>query len=103
LKAAGRSRAAEEASAEAADPLADPWSRRDGWRLHGGARRHFDIQHAGALHAVALARPHATAADGALELQIGDARWPLRARALGDARDGRRDGGKEAHQRLHGR
>jgi 3-methylcrotonyl-CoA carboxylase alpha subunit len=82
---------AEEAQAEAADATADPWSRRDGWRLHGGARRHFDIQHAGAVHAVALARPHGTAADAALELQIGDARWPLRARVLGDRRDGRHD------------
>lgn len=80
-----------EARTEAADPAADPWSRRDGWRLHGGARRHFDIQHAGALHAVALARPHSTASDSALELQIGDARWPLRARALGDPREGRHD------------
>ena len=70
-------------AAEATEAGADPWSRRDGWRLHGGARRHFDIQHAGALHAVALARPHSAAVDGRLELQIGDARWPLQARALG--------------------
>jgi len=77
---------ADEAQVQAADASADPWSRRDGWRLHGGARRHFDIQHAGALHAVALARPHSAAADTALELQVGDARWPLRARALGDGR-----------------
>ena len=55
----------------------DPWSRRDGWRLHGGARRHFDIQHAGALHAVALARPHSAAADSRLELQIADQCRPL--------------------------
>ena len=82
---------ADEAAAQAADVSADPWSRRDGWRLHGGARRHFDIQHGGALHAVALARPHSTAPDTALELQIGDARWPLRARALGDPREGRHD------------
>nr|MDH4391470.1 ATP-grasp domain-containing protein [Aquabacterium sp.] len=64
----------------------DPWSRRDGWRLHGGARRHFDIQHAGALHAVALARPHGTATDARLLLQIGDQRWPLQATALGGGR-----------------
>ena len=60
----------------------EPWSRRDGWRLHGGARRHFDIEHAGALHAVALARPHATAADTRPLLQIGDRQWPITARAL---------------------
>ncbi len=73
-------------AAEATEAGADPWSRRDGWRLHGGARRHFDIQHAGVLHAVALARPHSAAVDGRLELQIGDARWPLQARALGGGR-----------------
>ena len=61
---------------------ADPWSRRDGWRLHGGARRHFDIEHAGAVHAVALARPHSTATDARSELQIGDQRWPITARAV---------------------
>ncbi len=77
---------ADEAAAEAADAAHDPWSRRDGWRLHGGARRHFDIQHAGALHAVGLARPHSAAADSRLELQIGDQRWPLSASALGAGR-----------------
>ncbi len=64
---------------EAALEGADPWSRRDGWRLHGGARRHFDIAHAGAAHAVALARSH----DGAFMLQIGAQRWPYQARSLG--------------------
>ncbi len=64
----------------------DPWSRRDGWRLHGAARRHFDIEHAGVVHAVALARPHATSTDGRSELQIGDRRWPISAQALGAGR-----------------
>ncbi|NDG38928.1 MAG: 3-methylcrotonyl-CoA carboxylase [Betaproteobacteria bacterium] len=63
---------------------ADPWSRRDGWRLHGGARRHFDIEHAGAVHAFALARPHSSAADARLELQIGSERWPLLLRPRAD-------------------
>ena len=61
----------------------DPWSRRDGWRIAGGARRHFDIEHAGVVHAVTLARPHSSATDGRHELQIGDQRWLLAARALG--------------------
>jgi 3-methylcrotonyl-CoA carboxylase alpha subunit len=73
-------------AAEAAGGASDPWSQRDGWRLHGGARRHFDIQHAGAQHAVALARPHRAAQDTRLELQIGDQRWPLQATALGGNR-----------------
>ena len=65
---------------------ADPWSQRDGYRLHGGARRHFDIEHAGVTQEVALARPHGTAADGRCELQIGDQRWPISATALGSDR-----------------
>jgi len=60
----------------------DPWSRRDGWRLHGGARRHFDIEHAGVVQAVALARPHSTAADGRSELLIGAQRWAISTQAL---------------------
>ena len=59
----------------------DPWSRRDGWRLHGGARRHFDIEHAGQRHEVTLARLH----DGAMRLEIGEYAWAFSARALGDA------------------
>jgi len=66
---------------EAAQEGADPWSHRNGWRLHGGARRHFDIEHAGTHHAVALARLH----DGACVLEIGDQRWAFAARPIGDA------------------
>ena len=45
----------------------DPWSRRDGWRLFGGATRRFDLDVAGVRHAVALHRAH----DGALTLATG--------------------------------
>jgi len=65
---------------------ADPWSRRDGWRLHGAARRHFDIEHAGAVHAVSLQRAHAAALDGRSLLQVGEQSWPLKARPLGQER-----------------
>ena len=68
---------------EAALAGADPWSRLDGWRLHGGARRHFDIEHAGVVHAVALARPHRPSAQSRNELQIGAQRWAISSRALG--------------------
>ena len=61
---------------------ADPWSRRDGWRLHGGARRHIELEHAGQLHTVLLARPHSTAADARSVLHIGDQQWPIRAAAV---------------------
>ena len=69
-----------------APAAADPWSRRDGWRLSGGARRHFDIDHAGAVHALTLARPHSAAADGRLALHIGDRAWPFTSQALGEGR-----------------
>ena len=71
---------------EAALETADPWSRRDGWRLQGGARRHFDLEHAGALHPVALVRPHSTASDGRLLLQTGAGAWHLSSRRLSDGR-----------------
>ena len=66
---------AEEAAAEGADP----WSRRDGWRLHGGARRHFDIEHAGVRHAVMLERAH----DGACALHVATQPLAYSAHALG--------------------
>ena len=63
---------------------ADPWSRRDGWRVAGGARRHFDLEHAGLPQAVALLRPHSTAVDGRLLLQTSAGEWPLGASPQGD-------------------
>ncbi|MDP3084416.1 MAG: biotin/lipoyl-containing protein, partial [Rubrivivax sp.] len=69
-------------AAEAALAGADPWSRRDGWRLHGGARRRFDIDVQGAAHALVMERLH----DGAVVLQVGAQRWPFSARALGGGR-----------------
>jgi 3-methylcrotonyl-CoA carboxylase alpha subunit len=58
---------------------ADPWSRRDGWRLHGGARRRFDLELAGQKLVVWLERQH----DGATVLQLGEQRWSFSSRALG--------------------
>ena len=71
---------------EAALQGADPWSRRDGWRLAGGARRHFDLAHAGAMQAVSLLRPHSTAEDGRLLLQTAAGEFPLTVRPLGGER-----------------
>ena len=70
---------ARELALEAAQQDADPWSRRDGWRLHGAATRRFDLDVGGTRHAVSLQRLH----DGALTLVLGDSRWPLSVRALG--------------------
>jgi 3-methylcrotonyl-CoA carboxylase alpha subunit len=67
---------------EAAQEGADPWSRRDGWRLHGGARRRFDLDTDGTHHAVTLERRH----DGGTVMALGDARFALEARSLGDDR-----------------
>jgi len=51
----------------------DPWSRRDGWRMHRGATRRFDLEIRGAHHAVGLERAH----DGTLTLIVGGAGLPL--------------------------
>jgi 3-methylcrotonyl-CoA carboxylase alpha subunit len=56
----------------------DPWGRRDGWRMFGGATRRFDLDVGGAHHAVDLYRAH----DGALTLAVNQQRWPFSARAL---------------------
>jgi 3-methylcrotonyl-CoA carboxylase alpha subunit len=66
-------------AAEQALQDADPWSRRDGWRLHGGAQRRLDLMLDGQPLAARLLRLH----DGSVMLQIGEQRWPLSARALG--------------------
>jgi 3-methylcrotonyl-CoA carboxylase alpha subunit len=73
---------AQKVAAEQALESADPWSRRDGWRIHGGARRRFDLQLGTEQHLATLERLH----DGALRLAIGGQAWPLSTRALGDDR-----------------
>ena len=72
-------------ASEASLETPDPWSRRDGWRLHGGATRHFDLDTGSERVVARLHRAH----DGALELAVssgaGDApqRWPIVVHALG--------------------
>jgi len=68
--------------AEARLEGADPWSRRDGWRLHGGARRRFDLEIAGAQHALTLTRLH----DGATVFEIGGQPVAFASRPLGAGR-----------------
>ncbi|MEO8152966.1 MAG: acetyl/propionyl/methylcrotonyl-CoA carboxylase subunit alpha [Rhizobacter sp.] len=60
----------------------DPWSRRDGWRLFGGARRQFDLDVQGKHHVVALERAHG----GAMTLVLGETRWPFASNSRGDGR-----------------
>ncbi len=67
---------------ERALETADPFSRRDGWRLHGGARRRFDLE-IGSRQVVAhLTRLH----DGATVLELDGQRLAFAATALGEGR-----------------
>ena len=65
-------------AAERALETADPWSRRDGWRLHGSATRRFDIEAQGVHHMFRLER-----SAGAQTLVLGTQRWPLATTARG--------------------
>ena len=59
-------------AAERALETTDPWSRRDGWRLHGSATRRFDIESNGTHHPFALER-----SAGTQTLVNASQRWPL--------------------------
>jgi 3-methylcrotonyl-CoA carboxylase alpha subunit len=67
---------------EAAAAGPDPWSRTDGWRLHGRSRRLLEFEHGGTVHAVALERTH----DGMPVMTLAGERAALGLRALGDSR-----------------
>ena len=67
---------------EAAQEDADPWSRRDGWRLTGGASRRFELDAGGQHHALTLQRLH----DGGAVMTLGDQRLALATHALGGDR-----------------
>ena len=58
---------------------ADPWSRRDGWRLHGSALRRFDIEAGGTHHVFTLERRRS----GAQVLVQGNERRAFAAVARG--------------------
>jgi 3-methylcrotonyl-CoA carboxylase alpha subunit len=64
---------------ERAEEDADPWSRRDAWRLHGAAVRRFDLDVSGTHHVVTLERTHG----GAQVLVAAGRRWPFESRARG--------------------
>ena len=67
---------------EAALEDADPWSRRDGWRLHGGAARLLHLEHQGQPLLLRLERRH----DGSMRIGIGGQHWPFATRARGESR-----------------
>ena len=65
---------------------ADPWSRRDGWRLHGAALRRFDIDSRGVHHVCTLERVRALNDASVHTLVLGARRWPFSAVARGAGR-----------------
>ncbi|HEY6133451.1 MAG TPA: biotin/lipoyl-containing protein, partial [Rubrivivax sp.] len=69
-------------AAERALEGADPWSRRDGWRLHGGAHRRVELDLQGQHHVLTLERAH----DGATVMGLGGERHSLASQALGSSR-----------------
>jgi 3-methylcrotonyl-CoA carboxylase alpha subunit len=77
-------------AAEAKAETADPWSRRDGFRLHGGATRQVPVRSAAGDDSFELQRAH----DGATTLvwrrpggdESGNPQWPWRAHPLGAGR-----------------
>jgi 3-methylcrotonyl-CoA carboxylase alpha subunit len=78
LEAAAAGVVAHALASERSLETSDPWSRRDGWRLHGSALRRFDIQAQGTHHVFGLER-----SAGVQTLVLGAQRWPLATRALG--------------------
>jgi 3-methylcrotonyl-CoA carboxylase alpha subunit len=71
-------------AAERALESVDPWSRRDGWRLHGAALRRFDIQAQGRHHVFTLERNNGGSNSGQVLASDG-VRWPFAAAARGGA------------------
>ena len=70
---------------EARQQAADPWTRRDGWRLHGVARRRFDLVRGEARWAVYLERGGVRGP--LLSLHLPDGRHlPFQAEDLGNER-----------------
>jgi 3-methylcrotonyl-CoA carboxylase alpha subunit len=61
---------------------ADPWSRRDGWRLHGASVQRFDLEWQGESRQVLLTSRHG----GGAVLAAGDAELAFASRALGGDR-----------------
>ena len=63
---------------------ADPWSRRDGWRLHGSTSRRLDIQARGSHHLFTLERVAGAASGTQQTLVSGSRRWPFSAASRAD-------------------
>jgi 3-methylcrotonyl-CoA carboxylase alpha subunit len=103
LEVAAAGVAARELAEERSREGADPWSRRDGWRLHGGASRALRLRtEAGDTRVYALRRAH----DGSLTLAgppgADDAGpWTFACRPLGDDRHDVLLGGERVTLAVH--
>ncbi len=82
LEVAAAGVAAQVLAAEARLEGADPWSRRDGWRLYGAAQRRLSLELDGQRHAVALQRQHAGGGGGGLTLSVDGQSWPFSTQPL---------------------
>ena len=83
LEVAAAGVVAQALAAEQVLESADPWSRRDGWRLHGSALRRFDIEAHGEHHVFTLERNRVSAQGGTQTLVLGAQRWPFAATPRG--------------------
>jgi 3-methylcrotonyl-CoA carboxylase alpha subunit len=61
---------------------ADPWSKRDGWRMHGESVRRFDLEWQGESLEALLESRH----DGGALLKVGEHAVAFQSRVLGDDR-----------------
>jgi 3-methylcrotonyl-CoA carboxylase alpha subunit len=75
LEVAAAGAVAHQLAHERAAEDADPWSKRDAWRMHGAAVRRFDLEACGTHHAASLTRSHG----GETVMAIGDRSWPFAA------------------------
>jgi 3-methylcrotonyl-CoA carboxylase alpha subunit len=93
-------------AAESRATTADPWSRRDGFRLHGGATRQLPVRTESGDEHFELHRGH----DGATQLvwrrpttAEGDVRWTWQSQALGQGRHDVSLGGERLMLSVHAR
>jgi 3-methylcrotonyl-CoA carboxylase alpha subunit len=82
LEVAAAGAIAHQLAHERAAEDADPWSKRDAWRLHGAAVRRFDLEAGGTHHIATLTRAHR----GETVMAIGDRSWSFAASSRSSTR-----------------
>lgn len=76
---------------QAAAVDADPWSRRDGWRIAGDSTMRWSLDVAGQTVAASLVTSH----DGTRRLQVDGSAWAFTTTANGDAHEVQLDGHRQ--------